>query len=385
MYRASNVAPWVIDALMGVTVTLALALLIATGTGGARAPDPLAWFFALGFGALMLLRRKMPAAVLVHSALGVFAYYTLGYPPIGVAVPLVAALFAAAEAGLIFWSTVTALVVFAVSMVYRVYDGDEAIGFLLGYESVTNLALFAAAIAFGYSLRVHRLRTVQQDEITRLTNAQTEREAALRMQVEREQISRELHDTIGHTMSVISLHAGVGAEAVGRNDTAASQAFDRIRVASTRSLQELRSMVRILREDSDSDELRHLPSLAAVQELLNTANHAGLQVISDISVTPTEISAPADAAAYRVLQESITNVIRHSNATRVEVRVGISDEQLQISVTDNGRGVDTGDLDAGSGMAGMRGRVRLLGGTLQTCSDRGSGFTVNATIPARLP
>lgn len=384
--RAGHVAPWVIDALLGTAVALSLALIIATGSGGAKPPDVISYLFAAGFGALMLLRRRMPRTVLVLSVLGLFAYYTLDYPPIGVAVPVVAALFSAAEAGLMLWPTGTALVTFAVSMFYRVYDGGEAIGFLLGYESVSNIALFAAAIALGYSVRARRLRAAQQAEIARLTEAQLAREAELRMQSERERISRELHDTVGHTMSVISLQAGVGAEAVGQDDRAVSDALDRIRTASTRSLRELRSMVRILRSASDRDETRSIQSLSAVKELADTAMGAGVEVTTDITAAPSELSAPVDAAAYRVIQESITNVVRHAGATHAQVKVGIRDGRLHISVTDNGRGsaTDSG-ATGGYGMAGMSERVRLLGGSLTTRSFAGAGFTVEATIPARLP
>ncbi len=379
-------AAWVIDTLLGTAVALALTLIIATGSGGAKPPDVIAYLFAAGFGALMLLRRRMPRTVLVLSVLGLFAYYTLDYPPIGVAVPVLAALFSAAEAGLTLWSTGAAIVVFGVSMFYRVYDGAEALGFLLGYESVSNLALFAAAIALGYSVRARRLRAAQQAEIARLAEAQLAREAELRIQSERERISRELHDTVGHTMSVISLHAGVGAEAVGQDDRAVSDALERIRSASTRSLRELRSMVRILRSTSDRDETRGIHSLSAVQELADAARGAGVEVTTDITTSPSELSAPVDAAAYRVIQESITNVVRHAGATHAQVKVNIRDGRLHISVTDNGRGAAGDDgATGGYGMTGMSERVRLLGGSLTTRSFAGAGFAVEATIRARLP
>lgn len=382
--RFRHATSWVIDGVLSAAVALALALLIATGSGGEKPPDVIAYLFAAGLGALLLLRRRMPRTVLVLSVLGVFAYYTLDYPPIGVAVPMIAALFSAAEAGLMLWSTVTALVVFAVSMFYRLIDGGEAIGFLLGYESVSNIALFAAAIALGYSVQARRLWAAQQVEITRLAEAQLVREAEARMQTERERISRELHDTIGHTMSVISLHAGVGAEAVGHDNVAASDAFDRIREASTQSLQELRTMVRILRSASDLGETRSIQSLTAVRELADAARGAGLEVTTDITAASSELSAPVDAAAYRVIQDSITNIVRHAGATHAQVTAGIDEDQLHIRVTDNGRGANDDGTTGGYGLAGMSERVRLLGGSLTAGSVAGAGFAVEATIPARL-
>lgn len=384
--RSGHVPAWVIDASLGAAVALALALIIATNEGGSRPPDVLAYLFAIGFGAVMLLRRRMPRTVLVLSVLAVFAYYTLDYPQIGVAVPVLAALFSAAEAGLTTWSVGAATGVFAVSMFYRVYDGGEAVGFLLGYESVSNIALFAAAIALGFGVRARRIRTAQQAEIVRLTESQLAREAELRMQTERERLSRELHDTVGHTMSVISLQASVGAEAVGRDDRAVGDALDRIRSASTRSLRELRSMVRLLRSPADPDETRGILSLSSVPELVDAAQGAGVEVSTDITASPSELSAPVDAAAYRVIQESITNVVRHAGATRAQVTVGISDGRLHVRVSDNGRGSAPGrSANGGYGVAGMSDRVRLLGGSLTTRSAAGAGFTVEATIPASLP
>ncbi|MFT3889858.1 MAG: sensor histidine kinase [Arachnia sp.] len=385
--RAEHVAPWIVDALLAAGVTAVLASIIALSqvpTGASS--NVLAYVFATGFGAVLLLRRSMPIPVLLLSVLGTFGYYILDLPPIGVALPVVAALFSAAEVGLTHWAVGAGAVVFIVSLYFRVRDDPAPLGYLLGYDAVSNIALIAAGIALGYSLRARRIRAVQQAEIARLTEAQIAREAESRMQGERERISRELHDTLGHTMSVISLHAGVGAEAVGHDDRTVSEALERIRTASTRSLQELRSMVRILRSTSDPDETRSILSLSAVQELVDAARGAGVEVTTDITATPAELSAPVDAAAYRVIQESITNVIRHARATRAQVHVDIRDGRLHINVTDNGRGsaADAG-AKGGYGMVGMSERVRLLGGSLTTRSVPGAGFVVEATIPARLP
>src|SRR5690606_15287646 len=138
-----------------------------------------------------------------------------------------------ADAGLMLWSVGVSIIVFVVSMFYRVLNGDEAIGFLLGYESVSNIALFAAAIALGYSVRARRIQAIQQAEIISLTESQLVRETELKMKTEREHISRDLHDTVGHSLSIISLQAGVASEAVGSDDRATREAVGRIRTAST--------------------------------------------------------------------------------------------------------------------------------------------------------
>ncbi|MGO1590707.1 MAG: sensor histidine kinase [Ancrocorticia sp.] len=387
----ASTQPWIMDAMLGLIVTLALALIIATGEGGGRTPDPIAYLFAAVFGALMLARRWAPRTVLTLSVLGMFGYYILDYPPIGVAIPVVAAVFSAAEAGLRLWPVGAALLTLTVSLYFRVREGGEALGFLLGYESVTNIALFSAAIALGYVVRARRTQETQQAEIARLTEAQLVREMELQIQIERERISRELHDTVGHTLSVISLQAGVAAEAVGPEDGAANEAIGVIRTVSAKSLGDLRAMVRILRsKDNDDDGTRRPQSLSSIQELVETAQLAGVDVAVMITADPSQLADPVDTAAYRIIQESITNIVRHAGATKASVEASIQHERLQLAITDNGRGGDR-DMNApasgqrmGFGIAGMTERVRLLGGSLSTRSVPGEGYVVAASIPVRL-
>jgi signal transduction histidine kinase len=374
--------PVVVDALLGTAVALAVALIIAVDRGGDRPPDALAYLFALGFGALVLLRRRAPRVVLVLTVLGLFAYYTFGYPPIGVAVPLVAALFGAADSGLTRWAAGAGAVVFAVSVHFRIGEGEALASLLLGYEAVSNLALIAAAIALGYGARARRTGAAQQAEITRLTALQAVREAEARMQRERERISRDLHDTVGHTMSVIALQAGVATEAVGAASPAATEALDRIRAASGATLRDLRSMVRLLRSAAPADDGSDVLSLTAVPDLVDAATSAGVAVSTRIDVDPARLSPPVDAAAYRIVQESLTNVVRHAAAGRVALVVELRDGALHVGVTDDGRGARPGPGEGeGQGLAGMAERVRLLGGSLRTRTAPGEGFAVEARIP----
>jgi signal transduction histidine kinase len=371
-----RVPPVVVDALLGTAVALGIALVIAA-RGGAQPPDLGAYLFAGGFGALMLLRRRTPRTVLVVTTLGLFAYYVFEYPPIGVALPVVTALFSAADVGRPFWAVGTGAVVLVVSFYFRIEEG-ESLASLIGYEAVSNIALITAATALGYSFHARRIRAAQQTEITRLTAVQLEREAEWRVQRERERISRDLHDTVGHTMSVISLHAGVAAEAVAGN-TVAAEAIERIRTASAQTLRDLRSTVRLLRTPDGRDGGLEVLSLAAVPDLVETTRGSGLEVTSRIEPAADELSPQVDAAAYRIVQEALTNVVKHARARHVEVSACVRDGVLHVSVTDDGLGGrQAGD---GHGLAGMAERVRLLGGTLRTRSR--DGFTVEAEIPAR--
>lgn len=390
-------APRAGDVVLAVVVAALLSAMITISQAGeGLTVRPVAYLFAAGFGVVLLLRRSLPIPMLVLSVLGTFAYYTLELPTIGVALPVAAALYCAAEQGVMRWAIGAGTTVFAVALLYRVRDDPQPLGYLLGTDAVTNIALIAGAVALGYAVRSHRLQNAQREEITRLQEQRNRREAQLRMRDEREQISRELHDTVGHSLSVISLHTGVASDAVGRDDAAVTDALAQVRTQATESLQELRSMVRLLRTDPSiaadgtGVEGRHVRSLADVPTTLEHARGAGLRVQEQVDVGRGDLSPAVDAAAYRVVQESVTNVLRHAEATTVQVTAGLEGGELQLVITDDGRGADAGStlhgLTAGSGVGllGMRERVRLLGGTFATRTAPGSGFTVEVTLPAKL-
>jgi signal transduction histidine kinase len=364
-----------------VAVVLSVVILMSQLGSGAR-PDVMAYVFALGFGAVLLLHRTTPVAVLVLSILGTFAYYALGYPPIGVALPVVAALYCAAESGLTRWAVGGGILVMSVSMYFRLRDDPQPVGFVLGTDSVTNLGLITAAIALGYGVRARRLRISQQARITRLTTAQHEREAQLRVQNERGQISRELHDTVGHMLTVISLHANVGREALGRDDAAVARALDDVADHSGRALKELRTMVGVLRSGQDAP--RQVRSIEDMDTVLESARTAGLDLTVDISVRPQDLTAAVDAAVHRIVQESLTNVIRHAGAAAVQVSVVRENGQVHVRVMDDGEGAPAGS-GPGYGLTGMAERARLLGGTLSSTTLPDGGHLVHAVLPEGAP
>lgn len=378
--RAAEAPPWVIDSLFAVAVASTIALMIATDPGRGGAPDASAYLFAIGFGALMFIRRTSPRLVLAVTVPGMFVYYALDHPPIGLAVPVFAALLSAAERGALAWSVGGGLIAYTVSMYYRIRDG-HTVAFLLGYESVSNIALIAAAIALGYGMRARRVQAAQESEINRMRTVQAARDAELTLRQERERISRDLHDSIGHTMSVISLQASVAAEALGPDRPVALAALDRIRTASSRSLQEVRAMVRVLRA-GDETTGRQVLSVAAVPGLVEAARGAGIDVALDLRVSSDDLAPSVDAAAYRVLQEALTNVVRHSGARHAVVSAELREGRLDLAVSDDGRGSIGTGVD-GAGLRGMAERVRLLGGQFSSRSRAGQGFSVRASIPAK--
>ncbi|NJC56731.1 sensor histidine kinase [Brevibacterium marinum] len=379
------------EVVLAGAVAASLAMIIVLAQTDTEAPlRPLSYLFAFGFGAVLLLRRGLPKTVVVLSVLGTFAYYSLELTPIGVALPVVAALYSAAEVGLTRFSVGAGAVVFVVSTAFRIRDDSLPLGRLLGAESISTLALIAAAITLGYAMATHRRFASQQEQLLRLQDERLREEADQRVQNERLQLSRDLHDTLGHKLSVISLHSNVGLEALDRRgpgtapdsgDSAVAEALERVHDEAVGSLSDLRSMVRVLRTGDEST--RTSLGVDGIETLLDRAREAGMSVESNISLAPGTLPSPVESVVFRVVQEGITNVLRHSSAAALSVTVGLDDEEVVVSVVDDGLGAAA--LEGGHGLLGMSERVRLLGGDLSTQARPGEGFELRATLPRRLP
>lgn len=378
-------APTLGDTALAAAVAVVLAGVIAlSGVGSGTSPGAAAYLFAVGLGAVLLLRRAMPLAVIVLSILGTFAYYTLDLPAIGVALPVAAALYSTAERGRLRASIISGAVVFLVSLAFRLRDDPQPVGYLLGTDAALNIAVIAAAIALGYAVRARRIQAAQQRQIDRLNREQSARDAEERLRTERESVSRELHDSVGHALSVISLQAGVGQDAVGRDDDAVATALQQVRAQATSTLTDLRGLVKALRSGtSQADDTRHVHSLASIPSLVDDAAAAGLEVTADVDLAGAELSPAVDAAAFRVVQESLTNVVRHSQAHSATVEASMDGAALHLTVRDDGP-ARPDEAHSGFGIIGMTERVRILGGTLSAGPTPGGGFLVEARMPGRL-
>ncbi|MRG60297.1 sensor histidine kinase [Agromyces sp. CFH 90414] len=383
-----------VDALIGVGVAAVISIVISAGQGGRQQPDVVAYLWAAGLGALMLVRRRHPLIVLAVSALGLFAYYAAGYPAVGLAVPVAAALCSAAEFGHLIAAVATAATVTVVSVAFRLLEG-QSFSLVVGYELVGHLAVMAGAIAFGDGLRARRELQAGARRLAELTAQQARLDAEAHLHAERLAIARDLHDSVGHDASVISLHAEVAREAVGRDDEAARRALELIRSAATAMLVELRRTVTLLRNPGERP--RAVVSLEDLDELTRSATAAGFEVRTTVDPTllPTAagaraLSSTTEAAVYRIVQEAITNVVRHSTGSRVVVTVARDGHEVVAEIRDDGtagpppadRSPDRSPEPAatGNGLRGMRERAEALGGRL-TAGPAPDGFAVRAVLP----
>jgi signal transduction histidine kinase len=381
-----TVPPVLIDAALALVVTVAIGFAIAAKVEPEAAePDALAYSFALALGGLMFLRRRWPAGVLIGTMALLFAYYTIGYPAVGVSVPIAGAVYSASEQGRLRLAIAVSATVLIVTTAYRL--SEEPLARLLGFEGAQNLVLLVAVIALGDSVRARR--ELRRQSLLRAEQARLEHERDARDQVEQERlrIAREVHDVLAHSVSAISIQSVVGLEALPDEPDNAAAALRSIRGVSTRALADLRSAVGVLRDPAHSDAApapsRPIGGLADLDRVVGTAADSGVTVTVRTTGAAVAVPLVVDVAAHRIVQESITNVLRHSASSQALVEVAHREREvaLRISNPAAGQPLPTIGERAGFGIEGMRERAELLGGTLRAGPTADGGFVVCAVLP----
>ncbi len=234
-------------------------------------------------------------------------------------------------------------------------------------DLLLSIALLVAAWAVAEALRSRRDH--QRD---RMRAAVTD---------ERLRIARELHDVVAHSMSLIAVQAGVGAHVLRTDPAAAQQALEVIADYSRRALEQTRTMLGVLREESEAGTRAPTPGLDDLPALVDDVRGAGLDVTLVRSGDVPDLDAVVSLAAYRIVQESLTNVIKHSAADTATVTLTTSHGLMQVKVTDPGPARGARRVDpSGHGLIGLAERARLVGGGL-TYGNLGVGFGVQATLP----
>ncbi|PZF83261.1 sensor histidine kinase [Jiangella anatolica] len=330
-------------------------------------------------GLSLLVRRRWPVPVFVVTALISVVYFAGGYPDGPGWISLFVAIYTVAAHGdgrrsLVFLTNslgVLAIVWLATTD----FDERERIGWLAFRIGATIMAA-----ALGESVRSRRV--IAADAVRRAEVAERTRdeEARRRVDAERLRIAREVHDTVAHAIAIINVQAGVTAHVLDKRPERARETLLTIEQTSARALREMRSVLGVLRGDDDGAPGT---SLAALDELLAVARRAGLDVTVSGSVPAGSLPEAVDQAAYRIVQEGITNVIRHAGPARVTVGLELGDGELRVEVADDGgdlSGPAGPPVEPGRGLAGMRERCELLGGSFES-GPEGNGFRVCARLP----
>ena len=334
----------------------------------------------LAVGPLALLaRRRHPASVLGITFAAALVYSALNYYPRGLMfLALVVAFWTVMMAGQRLLGWLSILAGFVLFVVVLPLAGAQAGTDLVWVSGIAAwMLVLATAAEIVRARREHALET-----------ARTRTEHARRVAGdERLRIARELHDVLAHNISLINVQAGVALHLLDDDQPEQTRAaLGAIKHASKDALGELRSVLDVLRQPGDPPPRTPADSLARLEKLIGNTRDVGLPVHAEINGTPRPLPAGVDLAAYRIVQEALTNIVRHAPgaATTVQIRYGQHELALRIE-NDGNPNTPNGANTAGSGLAGMRERATALGGKLRAGPRPTGGFEVHATLPLDQP
>jgi signal transduction histidine kinase len=331
-------------------------------------------FVLLALGPLALvLRRRYPRPVLAFTFLVAMVYVVRNYPEGPNYASLIVAFMTAVIAGRRLAAGTAVLAGWAMYLWLPAALGHTGLPTVLAALSIAAwlLVLFAAAEA----IRARRQRAVQARQAR-------EQEARRKADEERLRIARELHDVLAHNISLINVQSGVALHLIDEQPEQARSALAAINQASADALREVRSVLGVLRGKREQPPLAPTVGLDQLDELVSRAAAAGVEVDLRVSGDRRPLPASVDLAAFRIVQESLTNVVRHAGAGAATVELAYADGELRVQIDDNGRGAGSlSDDGAGSGIAGMRERAAALGGGFQAGPLPAGGFRVLARLP----
>jgi signal transduction histidine kinase len=373
--------PDLFDVALGAFVVAAL-VMITRGINAAedeRVLDPVGYACLVVAGAALALRRRLPAVALLLASAAVGVYGARSYPggPIFVT-PLVAVYSVAAllpRRRSIPAVAAATLIVLVPALVFdHSTDGSALI-------ALVYVGWVAAALLLGEAGRARREYLVGLEERARYLEQSREQEARRRVVEERLRIARDVHDVAAHALSSIALQAGVGTRVGARAPQQAHDALARIRRASTDALDELRRVLDLMRTEDVAGTRESPPTLTELDDLLSSASGNGMEVRLQVRGDPHPLPAVLESAAYRIVQESLTNVVRHAGSPTATVTLAYLDAALELEVVDEGRGAPAADERAGHGIRGMQERAAAVGGRLEAGPGPQGGFRVWARLP----
>ena len=339
--------------------------------------------FAVAGSVPVAWRRRFPLAVLAVTELVVLVELALGFDRVGeaggVGPGVIVALYTVATScpwPVSAWAAAVVVVLnTAVLLALRLFaEGAQT------QDPVPALLLLGGSWLVGDNVRTRRAYTAELEERAARLEREREEKAVRAVAEERARISRELHDVVAHHVSVIAVQAGAAAEEATTDP--AREALGHIQQTSRQVLAKLRSMLEVLSSDEAGPGLAPQPSLGEVDQRVDQSRTAGLPVELVIAGERRELPAIVDLAAYRIVQEALTNIRTHAGPAHARVELRYTDDALALEVTDDGHAAgQAGNGGGGRGLVGMRERVALVGGRLEAGPRPGGGFRVAAVLP----
>ena len=382
--RLRNLNLWAVDALLA-TIFVVLAIVghvSATGNSGVVYHDTsaLSVLLTLVVAVPYYFRRHAPLAVMLVSEIGVvlltvWEYQTAAAPSILLVGTYTVAAWAPRRDRLIGAAALaTGLIIVAVVGIPGSSNVDAAF----------NFAIFTAAYLFGSTMRNRRLYGEQLEQRAAQLEKDRDEEARRAVAEERLRIAQELHDVVAHSMGVIAVQAGVGAHVIDTDPAEAKKSLEAISQTSRTTLTEIRRLLGVLRDD-DGASYTPAPGLADLDRLVRDVENAGVEVEVKREGAQTELPPGVDFTAYRIVQEALTNVLKHAGPARATVTIAYEPGAVSLDVVDDGRGVNGRTVPGGHGLVGMRERVAVYGGSFAAGPRTGGGFGVSVHLPYEQP
>jgi signal transduction histidine kinase len=371
MIRSAPAQRWAVDIAIALAVTAAQLGGAYAWHQHAAAAEPALYIASAVGGMSLIARRRYPVGVLAVALAATL--WAEAVSSNGVWLALVVAFFNAVLARRRAAAVASLVIGYAVSvwppwLIGR--HGHASAAFALGLAVFLACLLSAAELIRVRSQRAAALQSSREEELRR------------RASEERMRMARDLHDVVAHNISVINVQANTALHLMDRQPERARSALTIINDVSRNALVELRSALGVLREADESAPRSPSPGLSRLGDLADSATAAGLAVHIEDAERPAPLPADVDLAAYRIIQEALTNSARHSGGTKATVRVGYGDGALVVEVDDDGIPRPPGrGSGPGHGIAGMTERAKALGGTLQAGPRPEGGFGVRAWLP----
>jgi signal transduction histidine kinase len=359
--------------------------MIEVAVGAVNGPVAVNMSAALLATVALAWRRRAPIACALVCAGGLVLKTALGLPLDGLA--LLGALLVAAytlgrnESPVRVALTGAAMIVLAWLSLFGLPTPDRTAS---NYPFVA-LWVGAPTVA-GAALRAEVSKAERMADRAARAEMYREEHAQVAVQSERGRIAREMHDTVAHAVSVMVLHAGAVRSRLPAELDSERLALAQVEDTGRQAIAELRRLLGILRSDSGLSGTEPQPTLAQLDRLIDDARSHGLVIELDVDDDLHPLEPAVEVSAYRILQEALTNVRKHAEATTVWVRVGYEGGWLRLRIADDGVGAisnTNGRSDTGYGLVGIRERVEVYGGTLSLSSPTGGGFVVDAALPVR--
>ncbi|GAB2838637.1 sensor histidine kinase [Actinocorallia aurea] len=378
--------PEALDGLVALSLT---ALTLIDVSGGTfhnvvyAEPGIFAYAVFVTLTGAVAFRQRFPIGVLAVTLAGGILLHTADQKPSGDIVALLLAVYTVAAHRPLARSALAGGAALAISAVLTV-TADPS-------PNAISLALFLALLSAvwwaGRSTRLRRSYLAElEDRAARLEKARFADARAARVE-ERSRIARELHDVVAHHVSVMTVQAGAARRIIDRDPDLARESIATIEQVGRTALSEMRRIVGVLRTERDAappgSELSPQPGVEDLSGLIEQVRETGLNVDLDVTGDARRLSAGVDLAAYRLIQEALTNSLKHAGPhARAWVNLRYRDRDLLVEISDDGRGViDSAAGGSGHGLVGMRERVALYGGELRIGPRTGGGFQVRATFP----